>query len=339
MLKYRKKSLKNILFGIFLLPIFVVAVVCFYIFCIRSPVKTQTVFDVVRGDSVTGVANRLVKNNLIESADLFIASVRFHGGKIQSGQYEIPRGASLWRVTKMLVSGDVATTTVVIPEGLTIKQIKNMLLQNSELTGAVECSDNKSRPVCNLKDGQIFPDTYRVARGTARLAVLELMRKKMVDVNSHIKKAYRVLPKPLKNWNDVLTLASIVQKETPVAREMPIVASVYLNRLNKGMRLQADPTVVYALTDALGDMQGAPLLSGHLKIDSPYNTYRNAGLPPTPIANVGQNAIRAVLRPAETNFLFFVADGQGGHRFSVDYAQHQKNHNAWREIKKSKNKN
>jgi UPF0755 protein len=339
MLKYRKKSLKNILFGIFLLPIFVVVIVCFYIFCIQSPVKTQTVFDVVRGDSVTGVANRLVKNNLIESADLFIASVRFHGGKIQSGQYEIPRGASLWRVTKMLVSGDVATTTVVIPEGLTIKQIKNMLLQNSELTGAVECSDNKSRPVCNLKDGQIFPDTYRVARGTARLAVLELMRKKMVDVNAYIKKAYRVLPKPLKNWNDVLTLASIVQKETPVAREMPIVASVYLNRLNKGMRLQADPTVVYALTDALGDMQGAPLLSGHLKIDSPYNTYRNAGLPPTPIANVGQNAIRAVLRPADTNFLFFVADGQGGHRFSVDYAQHQKNHNAWREIKKSKNKN
>ncbi len=339
MLKYRKKSLKNILFGIFLLPIFVVAVVCFYIFCIQSPVKTGVVFDVVRGDSVTGVANRLAANHLIDSKDLFIASVRFHGGKIQSGQYEIPRGASLWRVTKMLVSGDVATTTVVIPEGLTIKQIKNMLLQNSELTGAVECSDNKSRPVCNLKDGQIFPDTYRVARGTARLAVLELMRKKMVDVNAHIKKAYRVLPKPLKNWNDVLTLASIVQKETPVAREMPIVASVYLNRLNKGMRLQADPTVVYALTDALGDMQGAPLLSGHLKIDSPYNTYRNAGLPPTPIANVGQNAIRAVLRPAETNFLFFVADGQGGHRFSVDYAQHQKNHNAWREIKKSKNKN
>ena len=339
MVKCRKFFPRYVLGYILFAPIVVAVIVMFYIFCIQSPVKTGVVFDVVRGDSVTGVANRLVKNNLIESADLFIASVRFRGGKIQSGQYEIPRGASLWRVTKMLVSGDVATTTVVIPEGLTIKQIKNMLLQNSELTGAVECSDNKSRPVCNLKDGQIFPDTYRVARGTARLAVLELMRKKMVDVNAHIKKAYRVLPKPLKNWNDVLTLASIVQKETPVAREMPIVASVYLNRLNKGMRLQADPTVVYALTDALGDMQGAPLLSGHLKIDSPYNTYRNAGLPPTPIANVGQNAIRAVLRPADTNFLFFVADGQGGHRFSVDYAQHQKNHNAWREIKKSKNKN
>ena len=114
---------------------------------------------------------------------------------------------------------------------------------------------------------------------------------------------------------------------------MPIVASVYLNRLNKGMRLQADPTVVYALTNKLGDMQGAPLLRGHLKLDSPYNTYRNAGLPPAPIANVGLAALRAVLRPAKTKFLFFVADGQGGHRFSIDYAQHQKNHARWREIK------
>ena len=120
---------------------------------------------------------------------------------------------------------------------------------------------------------------------------------------------------------------------------MSIVASVYLNRLNKKMRLQADPTVVYALTDGLGDMQENALLRGHLKIDSPYNTYRNAGLPPAPIANVGQNAIRAVLNPAKTNFLFFVADGQGGHLFSESYDTHMKNHANWRQIKNMKNKN
>ena len=145
MLKYRKKFLKNILIGILLLPFIVATVVCFYIFCIHSTVKTATVFDVVRGDSVTGVANRLVKNNLIDSKDSFIALVRFHGGKIQSGQYDIPKSASLWRITRMLVSGDVATTTVVIPEGLTVKQIKNILLQHSGLQGAVDCTDNKSR--------------------------------------------------------------------------------------------------------------------------------------------------------------------------------------------------
>jgi UPF0755 protein len=319
-----------------LTPVVVVATVFFYVVCVRSTVLRPTVFNVVRGDSVTGVANRLVQNNLIYSKDAFVASVRFHGGKIQSGQYDIPRGASLWRITKMLVSGDVATTTVVVPEGLTVKQIKNLLLQHSGLTGEVECDSDKSRPVCNLQDGQIFPDTYRVARGASRLSVLELMRKKMLDVRTHLSKANSNLPKPLKNWDQVLTLASIVQKETPVAREMPIVASVYLNRLNKGMRLQADPTVVYVLTDGLGDMQGQPLLRGHLKIDSPYNTYRNSGLPPAPIANVGLAALRAVLRPAKTKFLFFVADGQGGHRFSIDYAEHQKNHNAWRKIKESK---
>lgn len=178
-----------------------------------------------------------------------------------------------------------------------------------------------------------------MARGTSRLALLDLARKKMQNLEDAWRKTNRKLPKPLKNWDEVVILASIVQKETPQAREMPIVASVYLNRLNKGMRLQADPTVVYALTDKLGDMQGQPLLRGHLKIESPYNTYRNAGLPPAPIANVGENAIRAVLKPADTNYLFFVADGRGGHLFSKDYEEHKKNHNDWREIKKLKNKN
>jgi UPF0755 protein len=338
MVKCRKFFPRYIFAYMLFAPVVVALVVFLYVFCVHSTVKSATVFNVVRGDSVTGVANRLAKNSLIDSKDAFVALIRFNGGTIQSGQYDIPQSASLWRIARMMTTGKVATTTIVIPEGLTVMQIKNILLQHSGLQGAVECDDNKSRPVCNLKDGQIFPDTYRVARGTNRLAVLELMRKKMIDVNNHIKAAYRVLPRPLKTWDDVVTLASIVQKETPIAREMPIVASVYLNRLNKGMRLQADPTVVYALTNGLGDMQGKPILSSHLKIDSPYNTYRNSGLPPTPIANVGQNAIRAVMRPAETNFLFFVADGQGGHRFSIDYAQHQKNHDAWRKIKKSRNK-
>ena len=205
------------------------------------------------------------------------------------------------------------------------------------MTGDVECNSGNDAPVCNLKDGQIFPDTYRVARGTKRLAVLDLARKKMVALEQEMKG--KKLPRPLKNWKQVVTLASIVQKETPRVSEMSTVASVYLNRLNKGMRLQADPTVVYALTNGLGDMQGKPLLRGHLKTESPYNTYMNKGLPPGPIANVGRDAVEAVLNPKKTNYLFFVADGQGGHRFSVDYAQHQKNHADWREIKKMKNKN
>ena len=320
--------------------IFVMAMcVLVYVFGVHSTVRRPVTFDVVAGDSVSGVANRLFKQKLIDSVKVFKTSVRLNGGKVQIGQYDIPSGASTWRIANMFANGDVASTVIVIPEGLTVRQIKKLLLDQSELTGDVECKSGNVAPVCNLKDGQIFPDTYRVARGTKRLAVLDLARKKMLNVRAHFAKAYRTFPKPLKNWDEVITLASIVQKETPRVREMSIVASVYLNRLNKKMRLQADPTVVYALTDGLGDMQENALLRGHLKIDSPYNTYRNSGLPPGPIANVGQNAIRAVLNPAKTNFLFFVADGQGGHHFSDSYDVHMKNHANWRQIKNMKNKN
>jgi UPF0755 protein len=142
------------------------------------------------------------------------------------------------------------------------------------------------------------------------------------------------LPSPLHDWNQVITLASIVQKETAKVSEMPLVASVYLNRLRKGMRLQADPTVVYAITNRLGDMEEKRLYAKHLQVKSPYNTYKNAGLPPAPIANVGMDAILAVLNPADTNYYYFVADGSGGHTFSRTLEEHDKNRNVWRKIKK-----
>lgn len=339
MARHRKFFPKRVIVQMIVAPVLIVLCALVYLFGVHSTISDVVLFDVSRGDTVSGVAQKLERDGIIDSAYVFKMSVRLNGGKIQSGQYEIPAAASAWRIAHMFATGDVAATTIVIPEGLTIRQIKNLLLQSSALTGAVECQSGNNAPVCNLKDGQIFPDTYRVARGTSRLALLDLARKKMQNLEDAWRKTNRKLPKPLKNWDEVVILASIVQKETPQAREMPVVASVYLNRLNKGMRLQADPTVVYALTDKLGDMQGQPLLRGHLKIESPYNTYRNAGLPPAPIANVGENAIRAVLKPADTNYLFFVADGRGGHLFSKDYEEHKKNHNDWREIKKLKNKN
>lgn len=339
MARRRKFFPKHVIIQMIVAPVIILVCVVLFMFGIHSTVSKPVVFDIVAGDTVSGVATRLMKQKLIDAEQVFKMSVRLNGGKIQTGQYDIPVGASAWKIADMFANGRVASTTIVIPEGLTVKQIKDLLLQSSTLTGAVECRAGNNAPVCNLHDGDIFPDTYTVARGTNRLALLDLARKKMVQIEETWKKTNRRLPKPLRDWNDVITLASIVQKETPQVREMPIVASVYLNRLNRGMRLQADPTVVYALTDGLGDMQGAPLLRGHLKIDSPYNTYKNKGLPPAPIANVGQGAIRAVLKPADTNYLFFVADGQGGHKFSKDYETHMKNHNDWRAIKKLKNKN
>lgn len=311
----------------------VVVFIVFYVFNVWSPIKRPVNVVVPNGASVTRMTNYFYKNNIIKSKELFYFSIRLNGGMIQAGEYDIPRGAGMWTIADMLTHGKIATVSVTIPEGYTVKQIKAMLMNIPYLVGDVDCADEK--PVCDLHDGEIFPDTYRIARGTSRLALLELARNKMETVKKSFENAR--LPVPLKDWNEVLTLASIVQKETPRVKEMPIVASVYLNRLNINMRLQADPTVVYVLTDGLGDMRGEPLLSGHLKIDSPYNTYKNNGLPPSPIANVGMDAIRSVLKPAHTKYLFFVADGRGGHRFSKDYESHQKYHEKWRKIKKKQN--
>ena len=325
--------------NIICVAVVLVVIALVWVFGIHSTVRQDAVFNVTRGASVSHVAAQLDARGLIDSQFLFKLAVRGNGGAVQSGQYDIPRGTSVWRIASMFAHGDVAATTVVIPEGLTVKQIKEMLLADENLTGGVECGAGTDLPVCNLHDGDLFPDTYRVARGTSRLALLDLMRKKMLEIESKWDRAGRIVPKPLKTWNDVITLASIVQKETPKKSEMPIVASVYLNRLRDGMRLQADPTVVYALTDGLGDMRGRPLLRGALKINSPYNTYTNYGLPPAPIANVGLDAIRAVLAPADTNYLYFVADGRGGHKFVRTYAEHMKNHADWRMIKKIQNEN
>ena len=333
MRKTKNKKLKYL--PRFVLPLLVVVILgAIYEFGVRTVLRHDVMFAISRGDSVSAVANNLARAGIIDSPGVFKFAIRMHGGRVQTGQYEIPAGISAWRLARMLSKGDIATVSIVVPEGLTIKQIKDLLEKNSELTGPVDCGVNVQADVCDLHDGDVFPDTYRVARGTARLAVLELMQKKMDEVYDAWTRAGSIMPTPLRSWGEVVTLASIVQKETPRASEMPVVASVYINRLRKNMRLQADPTVVYALTEGYGDMRGEPLLRGHLKIESPYNTYTNAGLPPAPIANVGRAALRAVLKPADTNYLFFVADGRGGHRFSNNYEEHLQNAADWREIKK-----
>lgn len=311
-----------------------------YALGIQSPIKQTVFYRVNPGTSITAVATDMLNRDLIVYESLFKTSVLLQGNRIQSGVYELKAGTSLYRIGKKFNRGDIASTTILIPEGMTVKQIKQLLMANETLSGNVECApttDRTAQPVCDLKEGDLFPDTYRVAHGTNRLAVLELSRKKMESIRVSWEKSGKKVPASLKTWNEVITLASIVQKETPKVSEMPIVASVYINRLKKRMRLQADPTVVYAITDGLGDMRGKALFSGHLKTNNPYNTYVNYGLPPAPIANVGRNAIAAVLNPADTNYLFFVADGQGGHRFARSYEEHQKNHADWREIKKSLN--
>jgi UPF0755 protein len=140
---------------------------------------------------------------------------------------------------------------------------------------------------------------------------------------------------PFDTWDEAVVLASIVEKETSIIGEMRRIAGVFVNRLNRGMKLQSDPTVIYAITDGLGHMQGKRLYRKHLRVDSPYNTYLNNGLPPAPIANPGRYAIEAVLHPEKHDYLYFVADGTGGHVFAKSYAQHRANVAEWRKIRRS----
>ncbi|MBN1325323.1 MAG: endolytic transglycosylase MltG [Alphaproteobacteria bacterium] len=346
------KYIKSVMhgFSLFKNNIFKIAAIIFalvmllfaYFVAIQSYVKENTFYTVEHGQTISAVASQMKFSNFINSEDLFKVSVLLMGGKIQSGEYELKPGNSVWRIAKMMRSGDIASTVVLIPEGMTVKQIKNLLMNIPTLKGGIECEkteikSDKLEPkaVCNLKEGDLFPDTYRVARGISRLDVLELSRKKMDSIRIGWENSGRSMPTPLKSWDEVITLASIIQKETPKDKEMSTVASVYLNRLRKTMKLQADPTIVYVITHGLGDMKGRGLFSSHLKTKSPYNTYINFGLPPAPIANVGRNAIAAVLNPADTNYLFFVADGQGGHKFAKSYEEHKKNQADWREIKKA----
>ncbi|MCL1902364.1 MAG: endolytic transglycosylase MltG [Alphaproteobacteria bacterium] len=296
---------------------------------IHSTVRYITTFEITAGESVSGIANRLKSENLISDDIAFKALVNAGGGRVMTGVYDIPARASIAHVARMMTRGEVASTMIMIPEGFTVKQIILALDANPDLRG-VACEGN-----C-YTDGELFPDTYKVAKGTNRSAVMQLMRKKMQEIENNWIASGKIAPRPLKTWNEVVTLASIVQKETPRVVEMPMVASVFINRLHKGMRLQADPTVVYSVTDKLGHMQGKPLLTTHLQTDSPFNTYTRAGLPPHPIANVGKEAIRAVLKPADTNYYYFVADGTGGHIFSRTYDEHRVNHANWREIRKTR---
>ncbi|MDR3208695.1 MAG: endolytic transglycosylase MltG [Rickettsiales bacterium] len=321
--KQIKRQAKKIIWrilAIFGLPLLVLSAVAYYFLFVYSVVPEPRPHVVPQGASVSRVAGDLGQGAA------FKLVVMLNGNKVMAGTYDLPAGASVWRLARMLARGEVAGVSITIPEGLTVRQIVNLLNENRFLTG-----DAKH----NYKDGDLFPDTYVVPKGTGRAATMDLMARKMEQIKNRYTdaRASFLLPSPLKDWNEVMTLASIVQKETAKTREMPLVASVYLNRLRKKMRLQADPTVVYAITNGLGDMQERRLYEKHLRAASPYNTYRKVGLPPAPIANVGLDAIRAVLNPADTNYYYFVADGDGGHTFSRTLDEHNQKRSVWREIK------
>ncbi len=243
--------------------------------------------------------------------------------ELKSGEYSFPKQASLRTVVATLVDGKVVQHTLTIPEGLTSQQIVARLTDNDILSGSI-----REIPA----EGTLLPETYKFPRGTSRDQVIQRMQQAQRRALNEIWER-RTADLPLKSPEQLVTLASIVEKETGRADERSRVAAVFVNRLRQKMKLQSDPTIIYGLVGGQGTL-GRPIRRSEITQPSPYNTYVVDGLPPGPIANPGRASLEATANPARTRDLFFVADGTGAHAFSDTYDQHQKNVAKLRAIEK-----
>lgn len=291
-----------------------------------GPLGYSTVVVIPKGEGVREIASRLERDGIIGDQRIFVASVVMYfraQSRLKAGEYAIKKHASMREVLDTLVEGKEILHTVSIPEGLTSFQVVERLNAHPELTGKV----NLVPP-----EGSLLPDTYRFARGTDRE---ELIARMQSEQRKFVEKVWpkRATDLPFKTPEEAVNLASIVEREAGKADERPRVAAVFVNRLRKNMKLQSDPTIIYGLSGGKGTL-GRPILRTEIQQMTPYNTYTIKGLPPTPIANPGRAALEAVLRPAKTGDLYFVADGTGGHTFSETYDEHKKGVGEWRNIER-----
>jgi UPF0755 protein len=242
----------------------------------------------------------------------------------KAGEFALPKETSLEAAMDIIHDGKSIQHDITIPEGWTSAQIIEAIHNDERLNGVIS-------PLPS--EGSMLPETYFFTRGTDRNVLVDRLRQEQ-ELIFALLWTERQDDLPFSTMDEAIVLASIVEKETGLDRERPQVASVFINRLRAGMRLQSDPTTLYGLVRA--GLTVGTLKSTHLKHPSPWNTYRHKGLPPTPIANPGRASMRAVLNPADTDFFYFVADGQGGHKFAKTLAEHQKNVRNWRKIKNAK---
>ncbi len=280
---------------------------------------------VEQGSSVGSVARDLEKRGLIGSADMFRGFARVLGGgdPVQAGEFEIPPNASPAAILDLLQHGRPLQRLITVPEGMPSILVQERLAALPFATGRAPLPE----------EGSVLPDSYTYERGEARAAILKRMTEAM-DKAFEAAWAKRKGDCPVSNRVEVMTLASIVEKETGKPSERRMIAGVYSNRLRRGMKLDADPTVIYPITK--GKPLGRRILRSELLADTGYNTYRRPGLPVGPIANPGSESIAAVLDPAPTKAIYFVADGTGGHVFADTFAEHQANVAKWYAIRRQR---
>jgi UPF0755 protein len=299
-------------------------------FISEGPLTEQREILIQSGESLRKIAHRLHQEGIIHSPTVFELGVRAmgHGTGIQVGEYAIPRRASMKLVATLLTSGQTYVRRLVVPEGLTSSQVVDSMENMKGLMGQV---------VQVPKNGTLLPDTYHYSYGDTKEGMLQRMKNAMTTTLDELW-AGRDTSISLKDKKQALVMASIIEKETSKDSERAHIASVFYNRMKQGIRLQSDPTVIYAITNGQVEKKKRVLYED-LKFQSPYNTYVIYGLPPSPIANPGRASIYAVLHPMKTDDLYFVADGTGGHVFAKTYKEHKKNVQKWRQImKKNKTK-
>lgn len=317
--KRKRIILPYVLFALFILtampgPLFFVALF------LPGPFQEAKTVIIPRGTSVQEIGRLLDKNEILIHPILFRGMARMMAqNNLQAGEYRFEPGQSVVEVTAMLRDGKTIIRQVTVPEGLTSTEVVALLREVPELTGDVGKTP---------EEGALLPETYRYSYGDTRTSVLERMQK---DQRELLRELWdkRTIGLPLSTPQEALILASIVEKETgKMAAERPRVAGVFFNRLRQKMPLQTDPTVIYALTNGTAAL-GRNLTKADLGVNSPYNTYLNPGLPPGPISNPGRAAIEAVLHPETNDYLYFVADGTGGHAFAKTLDEHNKNVARW----------
>lgn len=292
-----------------------------------GPLAAEKLVVIAPGLPTRGITDKLLEEGVIASPAAFLLDARLQGrlAPLKAGEYQIPARATIAGIIALLQSGKTYQHHITIPEGLLSLEIVDLLKKETALTGAID-----PRPA----DGTLLPETYNFTYGDTRAGVIARMQKAMRDA---VDDAWeKRSPDVRLSKEEAVVLASIVEKETGLAAERPRVAGVFLNRLHRGIPLQSDPTVIYSLT--LGQTAfDRPITAKDLRNPSPFNTYLASGLPPAPIANPGKASLAAVLNPEKHDFIYFVADGSGGHAFAKTLQEHNRNVAQWRKIEKGRN--